>query len=292
MGLGGLFAAATSGVAAFSERLASVAGNIANADTVGYKRTRVDFSSMLGAQTPDLSNAVGSRSVGLGVTASARNLNAEQGSILRSASSTHVAIAGGGFFVVARDAEASAATGDRLFTRAGDFVANEAGDLVNAAGYFLQGSPTDDAGNAAAGALGSLETINIYRTPAGVDRATLGALAGVSIDRDGVMTARYQNGATFPIYRIPLALFANADGLSVADRTAMLATPQSGAARLSFAQSGAAGAIEGAALESSTVDIGQEFSTLIETQRAYATNARVISTADAFWRAAASAGAR
>jgi flagellar hook protein FlgE len=292
MGLGGLFAAATSGVAAFSERLASVAGNISNADTVGYKRTRVDFSTVLGGQLPDLASAVSAGAIGLGVTASARNLNAEQGSILRSATSTHVAVAGGGFFVVARDAAAGAATGDRYFTRAGDFIANAAGDLVNAAGYYLQGSPTDDAGNASAGALTSLETINIYRTPAGVDRATLGTLSGVSIGRDGVMTARYQNGAQFPIYRIPLALFANADGLSVADRTAMLATPNSGAARLAFAETGSAGAIEGAALESSTVDIGQEFSTLIETQRAYATNARVISTADAFWRTAASAGAR
>ena len=54
---------------------------------------------------------------------------------------------------------------------------------------------------------------------------------------------------------------------------------------------GLAGAIEGAALESSTVDIGSEFSTLIETQRAYATNARVITVADEFWRTAAAAGA-
>jgi flagellar hook protein FlgE len=49
-------------------------------------------------------------------------------------------------------------------------------------------------------------------------------------------------------------------------------------------RTGRAGEIEGSALEISTVDIGREFSTLIETQRAYATNARIITTADELWR--------
>jgi flagellar hook protein FlgE len=288
MGLGNLFAAATSGVAAYAERLASVAGNIANADTVGYKRTRVDFATVLGASDASRSDAVGSRSVGLGVIANARSLNAEQGAILRSATTTNVAVAGDGFLVVAREATGN---GDTLFTRAGDFVANPAGDLVNAAGYFLQGAPTAADGTAGFGALTALETVNIFRTPAGIDRAALGPLVGVEIGRDGVMTARYASGDSFAIYKIPLALFQNPGGLSVADRTAMLSTTQSGQALLAAAGDGAAGAIEGAALESSTVDIGSEFSTLIETQRAYATNARVITVADEFWRTAVAAGA-
>jgi len=288
MGLGALFAAATSSVAAFSERLASVAGNIANADTVGYKRTRVDFSTVLGASDPTRDAAVGSRAVGLGVLASARSLNAEQGSILRTSTATNVAVSGGGFLVVSR---AAAGSRDLAYTRAGDFIANAAGDLVNAAGYYLKGAPAGPDGAAAVGALASLETVNIFRTPPGVDRAALGSLVGVSFARDGSLTARYANGQSFAIYKIPLAMFQNPDGLSPADRTAMLGTPQSGAARLVAAQTGPAGAIEGAALESSTVDIGAEFSTLIETQRAYATNARVITVADEFWRTATAAGA-
>lgn len=288
MGLGNLFAAATSGVAAFSERLASVAGNIANADTVGYKRTRVDFSTVLGASDASRSAVVGSRAVGLGVIANARSLNAEQGSILRSSTSTHVAVAGDGFLVVSRQ---PGQVRDLSYTRAGDFIANAAGDLVNSAGYFLKGAPAAADGTAAVGAVASLETVNIFRTPAGVDRTALGALVGVEFARDGVLTARYANGQSFAIYKIPLAMFQNPDGLGPVDRTAMQSTAQSGAARLVPAQAGPAGAIEGAALESSTVDIGSEFSTLIETQRAYATNARVITVADEFWRTAAAAGA-
>ena len=98
------------------------------------------------------------------------------------------------------------------------------------------------------------------------------------------MNASYANGAMHTIYRIPLALFVNPDGLETAGRSAFRNTTLSGDARLLAAQADGAGAIEGSALEISTVDIGQEFSTLIATQRAYSTASRIISTADELWR--------
>ncbi|MCA8889898.1 MAG: flagellar hook-basal body complex protein, partial [Parvularculaceae bacterium] len=121
---------------------------------------------------------------------------------------------------------------------------------------------------------------------AGASAANLGALTGVTVDEDGLVIATYANGETRPLFQIPLALFTNTSGLEEGDSTTFLATTLSGGANLAAARSGRAGAIEDAAVEASTVDIGQEFSTLIQTQRAYSTNARVLSVADELWRTA------
>jgi flagellar hook protein FlgE len=112
----------------------------------------------------------------------------------------------------------------------------------------------------------------------------LGDVVSVAVGGDGALNATYANGETHTIFRIPLATFVNEDGLALADRTAFSATDASGAAAVAAAETGGAGRIEGAALEASTVDLGQEFSALIATQRAYATGARILSTADDLWR--------
>lgn len=272
MSFTGIFAIGLSSLTAFSKGIESISSNVANSDTVGYKRLRTDFEALL--PTSRTSPA------GTGVAASARQLFSEQGAIARNNQTTHVAVAGDGFFVVSREPGATAA-GDLLYTRAGDFRPDAEGNLVNAAGFYLQG-----AASTAGGAISAqgLQTINVNRIPAGEDPALLGDLVSVAIGGDGAVNATYANGETHTIFRIPLALFVNEDGLALADRTAFSATSASGAAEIANAQSGRAGTIEGSALEASTVDLGAEFSALIETQRAYSTGARVLSTADELWR--------
>ena len=165
-----------------------------------------------------------------------------------------------------------------VFSRAGDFRPDALGNLVNSAGYFLQGAR--GGANTRAASLQGMQTVNLNVTPAGADPLALGALSSVEIDADGNVIATYANGETHTLYRIPLALFVNADGLEQAESTAFRNTSLSGEPRLSAAQTGSAGAIENSALEISSVDIGQEFSTLISTQRAYSTASKVISVAD------------
>ncbi len=279
MSFTGIFAIGVSSLTAFAKGIESISSNVANSDTTGYKRVRTDFEALL----PTAQSGAGLISpgaTGAGVGAGARQLFNEQGAIARNNQSTYVAVAGDGFFVVSRDPDAATAS-DLLFTRAGDFRPDADGNLVNAAGFYLQGATASSAGAISAQ---GLQTINVNRNPPGTDPALLGDLVSVAVGSDGAVDATYANGETHTIFRIPLALFVNEDGLVLADRTAFSATAASGAADIVRAQSGRAGAIEGAALEASTVDLGEEFSALIATQRAYATGARILSTADDLWR--------
>lgn len=276
MSFAGVFSIAVSGVNAFARSLAAVSTNIANSDTTGFKRTRTEFSNLVSAQTAGAKSSAG------GVGALNRTLAGEQGAVARTSVATNVAVAGAGYFVVSRDGESAPPF---LFTRSGDFSANASGLLVNSAGYFLQGYATDEAGSAPVSGLTALQTIDITRAPPlAAGAPAVGELSGIAIDDQGRVMARYATGETIALYQIPLALFANPEALEETRGTAFLGTTAAGALALAAPRSGRAGAIEGEAVEISTVDIGREFSTLIETQRAYATNARVISVADELWR--------
>lgn len=274
-----IFAIGVSSLTAFARGIESISSNVANSDTAGYKRIRTDFEALL-PTTRSSAGLVSPGAAGTGVSASTRLLVGEQGAIARGDQATHLAVAGDGFFVVSRTPDAASA-GDLLYTRAGDFRPDADGNLVNSAGFYLQG-----AASAAAGAVSAqgLQTVNLNRLPPGADSPALGALVSVAVGGDGSLNATYANGEIHTIFRIPLAGFVNEDGLALADRTAFSATAASGAAAIVAAETGRAGRIEGAALEASTVDLGQEFSALIATQRAYATGARILSTADDLWR--------
>lgn len=283
MSFSGLFSIGLSGLTAFANGLEAVSSNIANSQTHGYKRIRTEFADLIPNNAPSLDDAVGAGVIGAGVAAVSRQLAGEQGAVTRTNTPTHVAVSGDGFFVVAED-PAPTSVSTMVFTRAGDFTADALGNLRNAGGYYLQGAPVGADGRAGVGSPQSLETVNINRTPAGADAAALGAVVSVSIAKDGVLAATYANGETRALFKIPVALFANPEGLDDAERTAFRNTSLSGEPRIAAAGTGGAGLIEGAALEISTVDIGQEFSTLITTQRAYSTASRVIATADELWR--------
>ena len=81
-----------------------------------------------------------------------------------------------------------------------------------------------------------------------------GTLTGVSIGNDGVVSASYSNGQTMAIYKIPVANFANADGLDAMTGAIYSATQSSGSATLHQSGTGGVGDIKGGELESSTTD--------------------------------------
>jgi flagellar hook protein FlgE len=274
MSFSGVFSIAISGVNAFAKSLAAVSANIANSQTAGYKRTRTEFADLVARQ------AALTRAGGVG--ALNRVLAGEQGAVTRTNTPTNVAVLGEGYFVTRRDASGGPPL---LFTRSGDFTATASGELRNGAGYFLQGYAMDETGTASVSGLAGLSTVNVNRAPpvpAGAPAP--GALTKVEVDGEGRVFGLYATGEKIALYQIPLALFPNAEGLEETRGTAFLQTTEAGALRLARPQDGAAGALEGAALEISTVDMGREFATLIETQRAYASNARVLSAADELWR--------
>ncbi|MSP80643.1 MAG: flagellar hook-basal body complex protein, partial [Rhodospirillales bacterium] len=108
-----------------------------------------------------------------------------------------------------------------------------------------------------------------------------GTFAGVTISENGLVTALFDNGETRPVYQIPLATFTNVNGLETRTGNAWNQTQFSGDYTLRVAGGGAAGTIVQSTLEQSTVDIGEEFTNMIVVQRAYASAAKIISTADA-----------
>ena len=119
-------------------------------------------------------------------------------------------------------------------------------------------------------------------SPTTVDQDGLrfGNFAGVNIDKNGIVTANFDNGLKQAIYLVPLAVFPAPDRLAPQSGNVFLATQDSGNFLLQQAGTGQAGQIASSELEGSTVDIATEFSNLIITQRAYEANAKIITTAD------------
>jgi flagellar hook protein FlgE len=112
-----------------------------------------------------------------------------------------------------------------------------------------------------------------------VDGALFGNVTGVTIAADGTVYANFSNGLTQAEYKIPLATFANPDGLAQVGGNAFAITQNSGAAIINGAGVGNRGGIQSYALEGSTVDLATEFTNMITTQQAYSASARVVSTA-------------
>ena len=110
--------------------------------------------------------------------------------------------------------------------------------------------------------------------------ARFGVFSGVTISSDGLVTALFDNGELRPIFKIPLATFVNPNGLQSRSGNAWTATEASGDPTLRVADHGPAGQVTQAALEASTVDIGEEFTDMIMVQRAYSAATKIISTAD------------
>ena len=107
-----------------------------------------------------------------------------------------------------------------------------------------------------------------------------GTFAGVTVGTDGLVTALFDNGETRKIFKIPMATFVNANQLEGKSGNVWSATQFSGDYTLREPDSGSAGQVIQSALESSTVDIGTEFTNMIVVQRAYSASTKIISTAD------------
>lgn len=140
MSINSAMLAGVSGLTANSAALAAISDNIANVNTVGYKRSQSQFQTIVTSQA-----AVGAYSAG-GVQATTRAYVSQQGLLQRTSSNTDLGIAGQGFFVATQKAEDLDSTDARLFTRAGSFQVDDLGYLRNAAGLYLQGWVADTDG--------------------------------------------------------------------------------------------------------------------------------------------------
>lgn len=394
---------AVSGMNAQASRLGTVSDNIANVNTTGYKDALTEFETLLGQQaTAEYASG--------GVAAHVRNTVSAQGVLQGTTSVTDLAINGSGFFVVNNDAGAS------FLTRAGSFVPDANGNLVNTAGFKLMGYPlgtTQASGPVGIGGttminigqlsltatasttatftanlpstaaitaaanlpsanaataetvgktsvvaydnLGAPITLDLYfnKTAAntwevsafdqstaapgggfpyasgplstgaiGFDPTT-GALASgstlsiavpngqtvtvdlskstqlaakytvidtaidgnapsavqsVEIGNDGIMYSIYGNGTRTATYKIPLANVRSPDNLTQVSGNVYQESPDSGNVVVSDAMTGGLGKIASNSLEGSTVDLATQLTTMIEAQRGYTANSKVLQT--------------
>jgi flagellar hook protein FlgE len=107
-----------------------------------------------------------------------------------------------------------------------------------------------------------------------------GTLTGLRLEGDGMLMAQFSNGRSRALYQIPVATFLNPNGLRASQDGAYNVTLDSGIYSINAANSGGAGRIQSGVLEASNVDLAQEFTQLITTQRAYSASSRIITTAD------------
>lgn len=164
MSLTGMMRTSVSGMAAQANRLGTVSDNIANSSTNGYKRASTEFSTMV------LASGVADYTPG-GVQTQVRYAISEQGAFEYTTSTTDLAVKGQGFYIV------SNANGTPYLTRAGSFVPDGDGNLVNAAGYQLMGySLATGSPPVVANGYAGLEVVNIASLGLQANASTSGNL--------------------------------------------------------------------------------------------------------------------
>ncbi|MES1973661.1 MAG: flagellar hook protein FlgE [Pseudomonadota bacterium] len=145
--------AGVSGLSAQSSAMATVADNITNINTVGYKSTESQFSTLVTDGRAKTNYSAG------GVAAVPVSMVSKQGLLQASGSNTDLAIDGGGFFVTRSSIDG---TGDVAFTRAGSFKPDEEGFMRNAAGLYLYGWRLDAQGQYTnTGSLNQLQPVRV-----------------------------------------------------------------------------------------------------------------------------------
>lgn len=112
------------------------------------------------------------------------------------------------------------------------------------------------------------------------DGSSVGELVRSEISEEGILFGIFDNGMRRAIYEIPVAIVANPNGLIEAKGNAYRLTGEVGSFSALQANSSTVGSINSGALEAANVDIAQEMTELIKAQRAFSTNAKVVTTVD------------
>jgi len=161
----------------------------------------------------------------------------------------------------------------RLVTPA-DFDANIPAGAIPGVGDVSLTLAGDNAGEITQlAALGSIAAIT-------QDGSATGQLSGLTVGEDGIITGSYSNGQVKALAQVAIASFANPEGLERVTGTMFKASVNSGLAQLGSASSGGRGTMAPGTLEMSNVDLAEEFTNLIRTQRGFQANSRVITTSD------------
>ncbi len=244
---------ARTGLEAQDARMRVIANNLANVGTTGYKRDRANFATLAyqdarvaGQQSSSETAYATGLNLGTGVAVQSTTRIETQGALATTDNALDVALDGDGYFQVQLPG------GELGYTRAGNFSRSSEGQLVTAQGYVVQPAITIPEGASA-----------------------------ITISPDGTVSAVVP-GSTEPsqLGQLTVASFANPAGLQAKSDNFLVETGASGAAQVGIAGEGGRGHIRQGMLESSNVNIVEEMVDMIECQRAYEINSKMISAVD------------
>lgn len=244
---------AASGMLANQLSVDSISNNLANVNTSGYKKSRVEFQDLLyqtmvepGGTTSEGTRLPESLQVGLGVKTVGNPRNFSQGNLTQTGNAWDVAIQGEGFFQIRMPDQSTA------YTRDGSFKVNADGILVTSNGYYLQPQ---------------------IQVPANSSNPTVGP--------DGRVTVVMQ-GESDPteIGQLEVAQFVNSAGLRSAGQNLYQETEASGRAVTGTPGENGSGSLAAQYLESSNVQLVEEMVNLIIAQRAYEISSKAVTTSD------------
>jgi len=244
---------ARTGLDAQNTKMRVIANNLANVNTTGFKRDRADFETLAyqqmiaaGANSDAENKFATGLNLGSGVAMQGTSKINTQGTLQQTGNALDMAIEGSGYFQVQRP------DGTLAYTRAGNFSTTAEGTIVTSDGMPLVPQIT---------------------VPQGA--------TGVTIGNDGTVTATLQ-GQTEPtqLGQIELASFMNPAGLQPIGGNLLAESAASGTPQVGIAGLDGRGAIRAGNLETSNVNVVEELVDMIETQRAYEVNSKMIKATD------------
>ena len=244
---------AASGMNAQQSNIDNVAHNLANVNTVGFKKSRMEFEDLVYQQSklPGTSSSSTTESptgleTGLGVRPVASSRDFASGNLRSTSGPLDLAVEGDGFFQVLTP------SGDTAYTRAGSFHLNAEGGIVTSEGYLVQPQIT---------------------VPANA--------TSITISKDGIVSALIPGQTTAQqIGTMELATFQNPAGLRALGGNLFETTTASGEPTTGAPGSEARGTIAQGFVEDSNVSVVEEMVNMILGQRAYEANSKVVKAAD------------
>lgn len=245
---------AATGMDAQQARVEVISNNLANMSTTAYQARRAEFTDLhyqTAARPGTVTSSAGTElptgvQLGLGVRLASVTMGQEQGTLQQTGGNLDLALEGRGFFEVTLPDGRAAYTRDGAFKRSGE------GQVVTADGLPL--------------------------TP---DITIPNDASDISINADGEVYAYFRDQVQPELLgQITISTFTNAQGLEALGGNLYVETPASGAALVGAPGLEGRGALRQGYLESSAVDAVREMTDLIEAQRGYELNSKVITAAD------------
>ncbi|WP_298197231.1 flagellar hook basal-body protein [Novosphingobium sp.] len=237
-----------------------ISHNIANGETNGFKKSRVEFADIVAGTSYTNPKMI----QGIGASVESITQNFTLGPIEQTGSALDVAINGDGFFTTV-----NATTGQTYYTRNGSFTMDGSGYIHDSSDNRLQVFASTGTGFATTPSAAQIAAVN----------SNGAQFAGVTVGSNGSLVASYADGSNITIGKVALASFVAPGGLKQVGSSNWTATGISGPATYGQPGNGQYGELLSGALERSNVDIAEELVGLITAQRNFQANAKAIDTA-------------